>query len=245
MAPLREIKKIIVHDAIIESVMEYIKANNLAMGDRIPSERALAEALKVSRSSVRGALKALESSGVLEIKHGGGAYLRSLSCAIFYQYTSDHRENLELLRNLLQARQAIEEWAVAEAARFIAPAQVKELYALEKRQLRAFEKEDPDGKPEFELPNMALEIAVTRLFGNAVLLEMHEKIEKMWKQSYRHLGMTPFPPQIRYEHHMAIIKGLEDGDPEQARAAISHHNRSLETHIAAAIARLDAAQTTP
>ena len=239
MAPIREIKKIIVHDAIIESVTEYIRSSGLAIGERIPSERSLAEMLKVSRSSVRGALKALESEGILEIRHGGGAYLRSLSSSVFYQYTSDHRENLHLLRDLVQARQAIEEWAVAEAASRITKEEAKALADRERRQRKELENPVPGKVPEFTLPNMDMEVAITRIVGNAVLLDMHEKIEKMWKQAYKNLEMTAFPVKIRYEHHMAVIKALEKGNAEAARAAIGIHNRSLEKHIAAALEKLD------
>jgi Transcriptional regulators len=239
MAPLGEIKKIIVHDAIIESITDYIRSSGLAIGDRIPSERSLAETLKVSRSSVRGALKALETAGILEIRHGGGAYLRSLSSAVYYQYTSDHRENLHLLRDLVQARQAIEEWAVSEAAKSIAKEDARRLASTERRQLKALENPVPGKTPEVTLPNMDLEIAISRIVGNVVLLDMHEKIEKMWKQAYKNLQMTAFPARTRYEHHMAIIKALENHDEEAARKAISVHNRSLEKHIAAAIERLD------
>ncbi|MCC8193356.1 MAG: GntR family transcriptional regulator [Deltaproteobacteria bacterium] len=239
MAPLREIKKIIVHDAIIESITDYIRSSGLALGDRIPSERSLAETLKVSRSSVRGALKSLETEGVLEIRHGGGAYLRSLSSPIYYQYTSDHRENLHLLRDLVQARQAIEEWTVAEAAKVIPKDEVKRLATQQRRQLKALEAPDPAGDPEHRLPNMDLEIAITRVVGNAVLLDMHEKIEKMWKQAYKNLQMAAFPARMRYEHHMAIISALGARDEEAARLAISVHNRSLEKHIARAIEKLE------
>lgn len=239
MTPLREIKKIIVHDAIIESVTDYIRSSGLAVGERIPSERNLAETLKVSRSSVRGALKALESGGILEIRHGGGAYLRSLSSAVYYQYTSDHRENLRLLRDLVQARQAIEEWTVAEAAKRISGEDAKALAARERRHLKALESPMAGETADCALPNMDLEVAITRLVGNVVLLDMHEKLEKMWKQAYRNLQMGAFPPRMRYEHHMAIIKALEKHDEGAARAAIGVHNRSLEKHIAAAIARLD------
>ena len=239
MPPLREIKKIIVHDAIIESITEYIKSSNLTVGERIPSERSLAEMLKVSRSSVRGALKALESGGVLEIRHGGGAYLRSLSSVVYYQYTQDHRENLFLLRDLVQARQAVEEWVVAAAAATITPEQTWELAVNERRQLHAFENADPGADPGFELPNMDLEIALTRIVGNPILLDMHEKIEKMWKQAYKNLSMAAFPARTRYEHHMAIIRALEKRNAATARKAMSVHNRSLEKHIVAAIERLD------
>lgn len=243
MTPLREIKKIIVHDAIIESVTEYIRAGNLTPGERIPSERALSEMLKVSRSSVRGALKALESEGILEIRHGGGAYLRSLSSPVYYQYTNDHRENLQLLRALVQARQAIEEWTVAEAATRVTENQVRELRARERHQLKTIEQPVPGQEPDFDLPNMDLEVSITRLVDNVILLDMHEKIEKMWKQAYKNLQMTAFSPRTRYEHHMAIIKALARHDPEEARNAISVHNRSLEKHIAAAIEKLGNSKT--
>ncbi|MDR3073902.1 MAG: FCD domain-containing protein [Deltaproteobacteria bacterium] len=239
MALLQEIKKIIVHDAIIESIMDYVRSSNVAIGDRIPSERALAEALKVSRSSVRGALKSLATEGMLEIRHGGGAYLRSISSAVYYQYTQNQRENLFLLRNLVQARQAIEEWAVAEAAERITKEEAKALAAMEKRQFKAMENPDP-GKPlDFDLPNLDLELAVSRIVGNAVLLDMHGKIEKMWKQAYKNLGMTAFPVRMRHEHHMAIIRALEAHDPDAARRAMSVHNRSLEQSIVAAVEKLD------
>ncbi|CAK7004806.1 MAG: HTH-type transcriptional repressor NanR [Desulfovibrio sp.] len=237
MAPLQEIKKIIVHDAIIESVTDYVKASGLAIGDRIPSERALAERLKVSRPSVRGALKALESEGVLEIRHGGGTYLKSLSSPVYYQYTSDHRENLSLLKNLVQARQAVEEWAVVEAAARITSQQAKDMLAEEKRQLRAVE--DPSCGETVSLPNMDLEVAITRIVGNMVLLDMHEKLEKMWKQAYKNLQMTAFPAKTRYEHHKTIIKALAAHDASAALNAIRFHNRSLEKHIVAAIEKLD------
>lgn len=241
MMPLQEIKKIIVHDAIIESITDYIKSSCLALGERIPSERSLAEMLKVSRSSVRGALKALESAGVLEIRHGGGAYLRSLSSPVYYQYTADHRKNLHLLRHLVQARQAIEEWAVAEAAKIATPEQVKDLIAQERRQLKALETPGVPCEPEHRLPNMTLELTITRMLGNGILLDMHEKIAKLWVQAYKNLTMTAFPPRTRYAHHLAVITAIGKNNPEAARQAIGIHNRGLEAHIAAAIDKLDKA----
>ena len=84
---LQQIKKVIVRDAIIENVLQYIEENRLEIGDKIPSERTLASCLKVSRGSVREALKALEYNGILEIHHGGGAFLRSKSPFPLTRYT--------------------------------------------------------------------------------------------------------------------------------------------------------------
>lgn len=56
----------------------YVRDHGLHPGDRLPSERALAEALRVSRVSLRQATVSMEVQGLLEVRHGGGIYVRSL-----------------------------------------------------------------------------------------------------------------------------------------------------------------------
>jgi GntR family transcriptional repressor for pyruvate dehydrogenase complex len=54
---LTPIKRVVVHDTIINLVKEYILSNKLDPGDKLPSERDLAQTLDVSRNSIREALK--------------------------------------------------------------------------------------------------------------------------------------------------------------------------------------------
>lgn len=53
-----------------------IAADNLKPGDKLPSERELSERLKVGRSSVREAFRALELLGIIETKRGEGTFIR-------------------------------------------------------------------------------------------------------------------------------------------------------------------------
>ncbi|MFC0112474.1 FadR/GntR family transcriptional regulator [Kibdelosporangium aridum] len=66
-------------DAIISQLRSMISSGELRPGDRLPSERALAEQFQVGRNSVREALRMLEANGVVELKTGssGGAFLTS------------------------------------------------------------------------------------------------------------------------------------------------------------------------
>jgi GntR family transcriptional regulator, transcriptional repressor for pyruvate dehydrogenase complex len=64
---------------ICTNLQKYIIENNLKPGDRIPSEKGLADGFGVSRGSVREALKALEIIGVIESKAGDGTFLREFS----------------------------------------------------------------------------------------------------------------------------------------------------------------------
>ncbi|WP_455796547.1 FadR/GntR family transcriptional regulator [Clostridium butyricum] len=63
---LNPVKNIKVYEAIIEQIKDSVKNGELKSGDKLPSERELAEKLQVSRTSVREALKALSMLGLID-----------------------------------------------------------------------------------------------------------------------------------------------------------------------------------
>ncbi|MEA1960091.1 MAG: FadR/GntR family transcriptional regulator [Bacillota bacterium] len=60
----------------MEQLKEMIKRGELKPGNKLPSERDMAESLGVSRASVREALTALEAIGILDIRPGEGTFVR-------------------------------------------------------------------------------------------------------------------------------------------------------------------------
>ena len=67
------------HVTVQESLRSYIEDNQLKAGDPLPPESFLAQQLGVSRNSVREAIKALESVGVLETRRGIGVFVKEFS----------------------------------------------------------------------------------------------------------------------------------------------------------------------
>jgi GntR family transcriptional repressor for pyruvate dehydrogenase complex len=65
------------YERLVEHLRAFVVEAGLSAGDRLPSERELAERLGVSRASIRQAIVALEVQGILEVKHGGGTFLRT------------------------------------------------------------------------------------------------------------------------------------------------------------------------
>ncbi len=65
---------------IVEQIRENILAGKLKPGDRLPSEKELSLEFGVSKASLREALRALESLGMLEVKQGmnGGAFVKEV-----------------------------------------------------------------------------------------------------------------------------------------------------------------------
>ncbi|GAA0426088.1 GntR family transcriptional regulator [Virgibacillus sp. AGTR] len=64
-----------VYHGVLTEIRHFINSNNLQPGDKLPSERELAEKLQAGRSSIREALRAMELLGLIETRHGEGTYL--------------------------------------------------------------------------------------------------------------------------------------------------------------------------
>jgi len=65
------------HDEIVYSLLKKVFIKELQPGDKLPTERKLADTFKVDRSSLRIALKQLESMGVIDIKQRDGIYVKN------------------------------------------------------------------------------------------------------------------------------------------------------------------------
>src|SRR5688500_20220251 len=75
---LRAIKKTRIHEEVFSQIHELIREGRFKAGDQLPSERELAETFKVSRTSVREALRALESQGLVVSRTGTGNFVADL-----------------------------------------------------------------------------------------------------------------------------------------------------------------------
>src|SRR5499426_3168263 len=76
---LEPVKSIRIYEDIVRQVKTLIADGRLTSGDRLPPERELAERFRVSRTSVREALRSLQSRGLIEIRAGEGAFVRDIS----------------------------------------------------------------------------------------------------------------------------------------------------------------------
>lgn len=95
----------------LDYLREQIAQGALKQGDRLPTERALAEELGLSRNSTREAFRMLENSGVIESRRGSGSYLvgdmnkalsQTLELMMLLKQTDIH-EVIEFRRSLEKA----------------------------------------------------------------------------------------------------------------------------------------------
>ncbi len=76
--PLKTLRRERLLDRATEAIKDYILANRLAGGDRLPSELELARSLGVSRNVIRQAVSSLETLGIVRVAQGSGIYVRDV-----------------------------------------------------------------------------------------------------------------------------------------------------------------------
>ena len=204
------------YERLAARLLDYIEVTGLAVGDRLPSERDLAQALQVSRTSVRQATIALEVRGTLEVRHGDGIYLRSLS--------SDSSRLMELMTRrhrlpaILEAREALETELAALAALRCTEADITAMdHALQAMAA------DIDGHGMGEEGDRLFHEAVTRAARSPLLADFMASLAVPISET-RHSSLgEPGRPPRSLRAHRRILEAIRRGDAPGARQAMRRH----------------------
>src|SRR5206468_8120079 len=136
-------------------VKQLIAEGRFKSGDRLPPERELAEKFVVSRTSVREALRALESLGLIDIRPGEGTFVREVSIdALVGPLALLMTTQREAIGELFEARRVLEPALAALAASRGTPDEVQEREAIlddQAREIGAGRTGDAHG-PAFHAP---------------------------------------------------------------------------------------------
>jgi len=124
-SPIRNTK---VYEQVIDQIKDMIDKGTLKKGDKLPSERDLVEQLKVSRASIREAIRALEVIGLIDCRQGEGNYIKSSfqdnlfePLSIMFMLEGRNQEDIWELRKIMEVE------ASGLAAKRISEEQLKEL----------------------------------------------------------------------------------------------------------------------
>lgn len=100
-------------DVAMQSIVAYIRDNHLKVGDPLPSELTIVESLKLSRSSVREAIRTLVSLDILEVRRGFGTFVADMSLeplvnGLTLRITLDDDHARSRLIDVVDTRQALD-----------------------------------------------------------------------------------------------------------------------------------------
>jgi len=96
-------------DQLIQRIKDMIASGTLKSGDKLPSERELADAMNISRLPLREALKSLQILNVIELKPGKGYFVKGLDTSnMLGAFESASADNLKALTDLKEVRMIFE-----------------------------------------------------------------------------------------------------------------------------------------
>jgi len=219
-----EMDRAALSEQIANRLLALIKEKRLRPGDRLPPERDLALMMKVSRPSLREALRALQLMNIIENRQGSGNYVSSLEP----EQLVEHLDIVFALddstyHDLFQARRILETSIAEMAAVHITEA---ELALMEKSIEEAVAViDDPDA---FLEADMELHTLILRAAKNRILPVFMQSINKISVLSRRRTGEDIEVRRRTVKDHRAIVAALRERDPVQAKRAMMEHLAHVE-----------------
>lgn len=202
---------------VARRISDLLSSGEVSPGDKLPSERDLAEMLKVSRPSVREAMIALEVSGLIEVRTGSGIYVADKTRQQPAVVADEGIGPFEIL----EMRLLIEPEACALAAERISDDQLQQLgniYDEMRRTSGTIEMETSDSQFHKLIAEATENTAIARTVSWLWALRDKSELSRGFHRLIIEEGVYP----VLHEHK-AIFKALENRDPIAAKKAMLKH----------------------
>ncbi len=216
--PLEAVEARRLYRQVADQLRSLIDSGEYAVGSRLPTERELAEQLRVSRPTVREALIALEVEGRVRIRVGSGIYVIESAAVAAPASTAVIEGPFELLR----AREFLESAIAEQAARVASKDDIARIDAS----LLAMENVEHPGEASM-VHDRAFHIAIAGSLGNAVLVrvvgELFDQRLNPYFAKLAHYFESPGTWRTALDEHRAVRDGIAAHDPDAARDAMRNH----------------------
>lgn len=213
------------YQKLSERLRQFMANGHFQNGDKLPPERALAEAFGVSRSSIRDAIRILAQGGLLESRQGDGTYVRTpqmeeIRAAIIAAVDS---ENLAF-DEIMEFRKIVEPAIGALAAMRRTREQLDHLKIVTCDQQRRLLTGQDDGDLDARFHLQLAECSGNTLLARTVagLNEVYAKgrTAELRSEEWRRFSVSS---------HLHIIDALERRSPEDCRKAVEEHLATVST----------------
>jgi GntR family transcriptional repressor for pyruvate dehydrogenase complex len=223
-----------VYEQVAEQLLGQITARRLRPGDVLPSERELTESFAVGRSSIREALRMLESQGVIGAVSGGSFVVADaaspLNTSLRLMFTMDDSTGIH---DLFELRRILEVEAAALAAERHGDQHLVEMQT-------AIDEMDASlsdhGGDRFIDADLRFHLAVAEATGNRLVLHSMQAVRDVVRRALMTVFVIPQSPESAVVEHRAIKAAIASGDAARARHEMTHHLVRVEADVEKGVA---------
>ncbi|MGN5376534.1 GntR family transcriptional regulator [Streptomyces sp. MUSC 14] len=194
---------------VIARLRRQITSGTWPVGSRIPAETELVEQLGVARNTVREAVRALAHTGLLDIRHGSGSYVRAtseLAGMMRIRFEKAHTDDVAEVRGALEVR------AARLACAHRTAEDLERLDALLSQRDKAWSEGD---RVAFVNSDVAFHLAVVTASHNTVLAQLHADLGEVIRASLLdHFGEELRPEQ--FQDHSYLVEAIRGRDSDKA-----------------------------
>ncbi|CAM4063709.1 FadR/GntR family transcriptional regulator [Staphylococcus xylosus] len=165
-----------IYEQVADIILEQIKAGDYQVGDKLPSIQKIGKQYGVSVASVREALNALRTIGIIEMKQGYGTFIKQTEPTFFE--LGDKFTSLSQIKELLELREIVESATVEKAALYRTEEDLVEL----KQALVEMGQAVIDGTSG-EKADLDFHLAIAKAAKNTLLVELLNNISELMRNS--------------------------------------------------------------
>ena len=205
--------------AVSAAVLERIRTGEFAPGDRLPTEKVLMQEYGVGRNSVREAVQALVTLGIVEVRPGRGATVIGIEPedALDAEMVSVLLKE-EAIEDLYAFRRLLEIEIAARAAENATAADIEEI----EHRLRVFQFAQTQGAPVSRADD-EFHAAVARASHNAVYATMLDAVSGLIANARRLTERVPWASERAAVEHQRLFEAIKAHDPVEATEVMRTH----------------------
>ena len=216
------------YEVIVAQIHDLLKEGKLKPGDKLPSERNMAESLGCSRSSLREAFRVLESDGLIISKAGGGRYVQNIkdNMNLEFEFNSVNVLEKSAILYFLEARELLEPKITELAIERATSEQIDNLGKVVDRM------EEKLKYPEDKIDNDSIfHLSLAEMTGNFVFVSMMETNLNMIRKIRKKVLMSPERYHEAMDEHKQIFNAIKDRNKEVAMERTLYHLQNLRKNI--------------
>ena len=231
--PFHKVQTEKLSQSVIRQIELLILRGILRPGERLPSERELAERMDVSRPSLREAIADLQERGLLSTRPNAGIYVADVLGSAFSPALVDlFARHDEAVFDYLAFRRDMEGLAAERAARLGSDTDLSVIAAIFDKMETAHGKRDPSDEAALDAQ---FHMAIIEASHNVVMLHMMRSMFDLLRQGVFYNRQMMFKTRTTREalldQHRAINAALQSRDSAAARAAVEAHLGFVETAL--------------
>ncbi len=228
--PFRKVTPEKLSSSVVRQIEQLILRGILRPGERLPSERDLADKMGVSRPSLRDAIAELAERGLLVSRAGSGIFVAEVLGSAFSsamaQLFSTHEE---AVFDYISFRRDVEGLAAERAAVFGSETDLKLIDTIYRKMEAAHQKRDPSDEAQLDAE---FHMAIIEASHNVIMLHMLRSMFDLLRQGVFYNRQMMFRNRITrdqlLDQHGAINAAIQARDSDAARAAVGAHMAYVE-----------------